>query len=1247
MIVRDMRSNLELGPFLFHISRDARRRYGFEETLFAFDGNAILADFAAARRFAARLNAVRGPSDAPVTPGQVYAMGLIDEVLHAVVETHRRESRPSLLRDTLEKLEAELGGDEVDRLLLAFVDRFPPPPVDRGELTPAVWLAGATGGLSHREASLEELLLLRLANQNPAFAPFDELFDDDALVSGTAYLPALESFEALLDDEPSPLSGHRSLLTMLRAPLLAAPDSLDGQLRFIRSRWAELLGPAVLRLLSSLDILAEEFREVGTFVPGQVEVPVYPSRWREEPEGDAPEAYSPDLDWMPRVVLLAKNVHVWLSQLEKQYGREIRRLDKIPDAELDRIAARGFTGLWLIGVWERSRASERIKRMMGDTEAVASAYSLQDYVVASELGGNAAFDDLKRRAWQRRIRMSTDMVPNHVGIDSRWVVEHPDWFVQRRDCPFSSYTFGGPDLSDDDRVGIFLEDHYYDRTDAAVVFRRVDRWTGDERFLYHGNDGTSMPWNDTAQLDYRNPEVREAVIQTILHVARQSPIIRFDAAMTLTKKHFQRLWFPQPGTGGDIPSRAEFGMTREEFDRAMPTEFWREVVDRVAQEAPDTLLLAEAFWLLEGYFVRTLGMHRVYNSAFMNMLRDERNADYRQLIRNTLEYDPQILKRYVNFMSNPDERTAVDQFGTHDKYFGVATLMATMPGLPMFGHGQVEGFAEKYGMEFRRPRWDEHPNEGLIRRHELQLFPLLHRRWQFAEVERFRLFEFEALGGGVDENVFVYSNDVMGARSLVVYHNRFGRTVGRVLHSTGFATRREDGSVAVEGGTLGEALGLPRDPRAWLVLHDAVRGLETLHSCEVLHRDGLPLELEAYELRAFVDLRELWDDDRGRVRELAGRLGGRAVPSVETVLREMDLGDVLDPFERLLAPARIEALVAVATGGGTAGGHGEGDVPVEGRDAPDAGAFEPAPETAAPDAAPADAAEAAGPLPEDLGDLLASLRHDAHDLLEAAAKRAGTAVSPAHADAVADEVESLLSLPLMWGAADDGQPAPAEALQEVLGDRSDRWAVVLAWALTRSLEAVAPEADDPAAAADRVRLWLDEWLLGGRIEAALEALGITRAPGAGGLDLVRVLLLLEGRLVAATTSEDAAREVAGLLLSSPEGRRLAGVNRYDGVTWLHRESFLELVEWLRVATLAVGSASHKDSLVAALEEVERRLREALDRSDFRVEELLAALEPAAVASGEDEAPEQPGGAGDGEDEVPAEPAGDDGADDGR
>ncbi|MDP2975434.1 MAG: alpha-amylase family glycosyl hydrolase, partial [Anaerolineales bacterium] len=353
---------------------------------------------------------------------------------------------------------------------------------------------------------------------------------------------------------------------------------------------------------------------------------------------------------------------------------------------------RGITGLWLIGLWERSRASQRIKQMMGNADAVASAYSLMDYQIAADLGGWEALGNLRWRAWQRGIRLSADMVPNHMGIDSKWVVEHPDWFLSLPYSPYPAYLFNGPDLSSDQRVGIFLEDHYYDKTDAAVVFQLRNYQNNATKYIYHGNDGTSMPWNDTAQLDYSQAVVREAVIQTILQVARNFPIIRFDAAMTLARKHIQRLWFPEPGAGGAIPSRAEHGMTCAEFEAAIPNEFWREVVDRVAAEVPDTLLLAEAFWMMEGYFVRTLGMHRVYNSAFMHMLRDEDNAKYRQVMKNVLEFDPQVLKHFVNFMNNPDEKTAAEQFGATDKYFAVCTLLVTLPGLPMFGHGQIEGF---------------------------------------------------------------------------------------------------------------------------------------------------------------------------------------------------------------------------------------------------------------------------------------------------------------------------------------------------------------------------------------------------------------------------------------------------------------------------------------------------------------------------------------------------------------------------
>jgi len=675
------------GPLMeFHISRQARDRYQFDQTLFALSGNVIFANFHGARLFAQRMNQKRDLVNFPeqaIRAGQINALGLVDEILHVVVQEYRQQRNPQVIAQALEHLYQKMGKAQVERALQLFALEFPPMPVYRREMDLETYLEGATDGVPHRHVVLEEMLMLWVANANPACAPYAELFEDATLEANSAYAQIISSLHTFFDSQPTFGPDDESLVDMLRSPAIHVPNSLPGQLEFIRTRWSSLLGQYLYRLLSSLDLIKEEEKIyfAGLGAPPSL---VYEFAGQELEM----ERFSPDREWMPSVIVLAKNAYVWLDQLSKQLQSPISRLDQIPESELEKLGRWGFTGLWLIGLWERSQASKTIKQLRGNPDAVASAYSLYNYDIAADLGGEEAYKVLRDHAWKYGIRLASDMVPNHMGIDSRWLIEHPDWFVSLDYSPFPSYSFNGPNLSNDDRVGIYLEDHYYNNSDAAVVFKRVDFWSGREKYIYHGNDGTSMPWNDTAQLDYLKGEVREAVIQTILHVARKFPIIRFDAAMTLAKKHYQRLWYPEPGSGGDIPSRAEHGLTREQFDAAIPQEFWREVVDRVAQEVPDTLLLAEAFWLMEGYFVRTLGMHRVYNSAFMNMLRDEKNQEYRLVIKNTIEFDPEILKRYVNFMNNPDERTAVDQFGKGDKYFGICTLMATLPGCLCSGMGR-------------------------------------------------------------------------------------------------------------------------------------------------------------------------------------------------------------------------------------------------------------------------------------------------------------------------------------------------------------------------------------------------------------------------------------------------------------------------------------------------------------------------------------------------------------------------------
>ncbi len=886
----------------FHINRKSRDFYEFDQELFSISGNVVFANFLATRIFAKKINDKRDIATHPqkaVLPGQLNAMGLIDEILHYVAELYREETDMTLFRQALDYLQHKLGSEQLDRLLHSFVEEFPGIQVYRGEISARDFLAGETEGISHREIIMEEILLLWLANMNPAFGPFLELFDDSNLKASTVYGQFAGLLHEFFEQKPKFGPDNQNIIDMLRAPAIAVPNSLQGQLQYMIDRWGMLLGKFLMRLLSSLDYLKEEAR---LFWKGGFSKEGYDSALT---YSDVEiEAFSPDKDWMPKVILIAKSTLVWLDQLSKKYQRHIQRLDEIPDEELDILARRGFNALWFIGLWERSKASKRIKQMCGNPEAEASAYSLYDYDIAWELGGWEALNNLRERAWRRGIRLAADMVPNHTGIDSKWMSEHPDRFLQLPYSPYPNYTFNGPDLSQDPNIEVKIEDHYYDRSDAAVTFFYRHKHTGQVRHIYHGNDGTSMPWNDTAQLNFLNPETREAVIQVILHVARNFPIIRFDAAMTLAKKHIQRLWFPLPGSGGDIASRAEHAMTREDFDRAIPVEFWREVVDRVALEVPDTLLLAEAFWMMEGYFVRTLGMHRVYNSAFMHMFKKEDNEKYRYTIKNTLEFDPEILKRFVNFMNNPDEETAAVQFGTGDKYFGVATMMATMPGTPMFGHGQIEGFREKYGMEYRRAYWDEKEDHELIARHEREIFPLLHKRYLFAEVKNFYLYDLWAPEGHVNQNVFAFSNGHGGEYALVLYNNSYSKAIGWIRMSAGYAIKKPDGTKEIVQKDLGSALQLHHGSRNFVVLRELNSNLWFVRRSDDLLNQGMYVDLNGYQKQVFLDIHEVYDAD-GRFERLHNSLGGAGCEDIEEAIKQIEIPAVYAAFDDLFNPGRL------------------------------------------------------------------------------------------------------------------------------------------------------------------------------------------------------------------------------------------------------------------------------------------------------------------------------------------------------
>ena len=1156
----------------FHISRKARDLYQFDASLFSLSGNIIFPNFHATRLFAQRMNEKRDLVSFPeqtVKAGQINAMGFIDEILHYIMGLYRNEKNSKVMQQALDWLNEKIGKSKVDQAFQKFVEEFPSVAVYRREVELTLYLEGETAGIPHRLMVLEEMMMLWLANMNPAFSPFLELFDDSGLKKDTCYLKIIEALHTFFDHQPRFGPDHQNLLDMLRSPALAVPQSLSGQLEYIREKWGYLLGSYLLRLLSSLDLIKEEeiaeLRRMAFW--GHAPAEVYEFLGME----DEPERFSLDLEWMPRLVLMAKNVYVWLHQLSRKYHCSIYRLDQIPDEELDLLARWGFTGLWLIGVWERSLASKRIKELLGNPDAVASAYSLFDYQIASDLGGEEAFQNLKDRAWRRGIRMASDMVPNHVGIDSRWVIEHPEWFISLDDSPFPAYRFSGPDLSWHGDVGINLEDHYYDRSDAAVVFKRVDRRSGNEKFVYHGNDGTRMPWNDTAQLNYLNPEVREAVIQTILHVARKFPVIRFDAAMTLTKRHFQRLWFPEPGTGGAIPSRAEHGVTREQFNRLVPEEFWRQVVDRVAREAPDTLLLAEAFWLLEGYFVRTLGMHRVYNSAFMNMLKDEENDKYRSVIKNTLEFNPEVLKRFVNFMSNPDEETATTQFGKGDKYFGVCSMMVTLPGLPMFAHGQIEGFNEKYGMEYRYAKWDEPPDLELIQRHEREIFPLMKRRHLFSDVRNFLLYDFFTPEGYVNENVFAYSNRSEDERALVIYHNKYDSARGWVRSSVAYSSRKGQGDERVLiQRDLAQGLGLHDDQAYFCIFRDNAAGLEYIRRSQELCRKGLYVELGAYQYHVFIDFREVRDNQWSHYEQIANSLDGRGVPSLEEVFKEMLLRPFQDALKELANADMLRRLR-------------------EARITQPQGQLDQT-------------------LMEEIEKKMINLLREVKQL------SGGREDEVAIAREVRRKLEAILYLPIITSRYPQLQPkgvkAAAEYLYKGLTDSISTWATLFSWLFVHVLGKVT----HPRGFAEQSRRWMDEWELDRTISDVLRKLGSDETTTWRVLTLIKLLTRHQRWFEAKPLVQAEAHAILESLFQESEVKQFLGVNQYQDIWWFNKEAFEEMLWWLMMmAALTIGSDPLRP-VNAVVEELQRcysmilKWQEAEKKSDYQVEKLLSNLQ---------------------------------------
>ena len=314
----------------FHVAREARLRYGVDGSWVTLRGDLMLADPDRAARVAARVALDPDPDVPALRAADLYAGALLEEVYHLVIARYLQTVDAGLFADLERRARAWMGAG-FDATLVAFVERYPPPDVAAGTAAEAA-LRRSLDGVSGAHVAIEEAWTCWLANANPALRAARPLVDVAPLATRVPFDALIDTLRGHLADRPGlPGRAGVSLFDLLLEPARAHPDDLEAQLRYVQRAWGAVLGDAFRALLARLLDALASVREANLARGGAgVGRPPAPGRADLRYGEDEAERFSPDGDWMPRVVMVAKSTYVWLEQLSRDHGCPWRASTRCP-----------------------------------------------------------------------------------------------------------------------------------------------------------------------------------------------------------------------------------------------------------------------------------------------------------------------------------------------------------------------------------------------------------------------------------------------------------------------------------------------------------------------------------------------------------------------------------------------------------------------------------------------------------------------------------------------------------------------------------------------------------------------------------------------------------------------------------------------------------------------------------------------------------------------------------------------------
>lgn len=243
---------------------------------------------------------------------------------------------------------------------------------------------------------------------------------------------------------------------------------------------------------------------------------------------------------------------------------------------------------------------------------LGSYYAITDYTeVNPEFGNIEDFQNLVDTAHENGMYVILDWVANHTGWDHQWLEEHPE---------------------------------YYTQNESGEVIDPLNPDTGE-----------SWGWTDTADLNYDNKELWEAMTQEMLYWVEQHDIDGFRADVA-----------------GEVP-----------------TEFWEQAIKRIEEIRPVFMLAeSEKKDLFHNAFDMAYNWegHHIMNQIAQGEANVEAWDAYMQKIDTLYENDDVLMSFVTNHDENSWSGTVKERMGEAGET--MLALTYTIPGMPLIYSGQ-------------------------------------------------------------------------------------------------------------------------------------------------------------------------------------------------------------------------------------------------------------------------------------------------------------------------------------------------------------------------------------------------------------------------------------------------------------------------------------------------------------------------------------------------------------------------------